>query len=244
MDNLYVIIKDKKISVKVRNFKNSNKIKLYFVGTTLKISKPYFCSYNEVIKLIKQNEEELYKEYMQITDSDPKAINLWQDGEIFLYKGKELRVKNFINTKNIFSIIIDIENSTLKIYNPEIAENDERKEYIDKGVKKLLKNNTDALLQEKLPYWSQKIQIKYNSYKVRDSITRYGCCVPKTRDLRFSSRLIMLSEEAVDAIIVHELCHIIHSNHSKEFYSLVKKYIPNYEEIDKWLKKNAKAIIF
>lgn len=244
MDNVYVIIKDQKISVKIRKFKNSNKIKLYFVGTTLKISKPYFCSNNEVMKLIKQNEEELYKEYMQITQSNSKIINLWQDDEIFLYKGKELRVKNFINTKNIFSIIIDMKNSILKIYNPEIAKQEERKEYIDKGIKKLLKNNTDALLQQKLSYWSEKTKIKYHSYKVRDSITRYGCCVPKTKDLRFSSRLIMLPEEVVDAVIVHELCHIIHSNHSKEFYELVKKYIPNYKEIDQWLKKNTKAIIF
>ncbi len=53
----------------------------------------------------------------------------------------------------------------------------------------------------------------------------------------------MLPEDKVDAIIVHELCHILHNNHSKEFYELVKKYIPNYEEIDKWLKENSKAIL-
>ena len=53
----------------------------------------------------------------------------------------------------------------------------------------------------------------------------------------------MLPEDKVDAIIVHELCHIIHSNHNKEFYELVKKYIPNYDEINKWLKENSKIIL-
>lgn len=53
----------------------------------------------------------------------------------------------------------------------------------------------------------------------------------------------MLPEDKVDAIIVHELCHIIHKNHSKEFYNLVKKYIPNYDEIDKWLKNNSNLIM-
>lgn len=49
----------------------------------------------------------------------------------------------------------------------------------------------------------------------------------------------MLPENAIDAVIVHELCHIVHPNHSKQFYNLVKKYIPDYEEIDKYLKKEA-----
>ena len=54
----------------------------------------------------------------------------------------------------------------------------------------------------------------------------------------------MLPEKAIDAVIVHELCHIIHPNHSKNFYELVEKYIPNYKEIDKYLKRNNKLIAF
>ena len=53
----------------------------------------------------------------------------------------------------------------------------------------------------------------------------------------------MLPQDKIDAIIVHELCHMIHKNHSKEFYNLVKQYIPNYDEIDKWLKENGKLIL-
>jgi len=54
----------------------------------------------------------------------------------------------------------------------------------------------------------------------------------------------MLPKDKVDAIIVHELCHMKHKNHNKEFYGLVSKYIPNYKEIDKWLKVNGKNIMF
>ena len=102
--------------------------------------------------------------------------------------------------------------------------------------------NTEAILQEKLLYWSKKTNITYNSVKVRDAKTKYGSCTPKTKALHFSSRLVMLKEEAIDAIIVHELCHIVHPNHSKYFYNLVETYIPNYKEIDKYLKENSKLI--
>ena len=66
--------------------------------------------------------------------------------------------------------------------------------------------------------------------------------MPSKKALHFSSRLVMLPKKAIDAVIVHELCHIVHPNHSKNFYELVEKYIPNYKQIDKYLKKNGKLI--
>lgn len=61
--------------------------------------------------------------------------------------------------------------------------------------------------------------------------------------LHFSNRLIMLPEDKIDAIIVHELSHMTYANHSSKFYDLVQEYIPNYFEIDKWLKKNVKRVM-
>ena len=111
-------------------------------------------------------------------------------------------------------------------------------------IRRVFKNNTEVILQDRLPYWSKITKIDYTSVKVKDAKTRYGSCIPSKKALHFSSRLIMLPEKAIDAVIVHELCHIIHPNHSKNFYELVEKYIPNYKEIDKYLKRNNKLIAF
>ena len=54
----------------------------------------------------------------------------------------------------------------------------------------------------------------------------------------------MLPQDKIDAIIVHELCHIIHPNHSKDFYNLVRKYIPNYDEINNGLRKMGETFYF
>ncbi len=119
-----------------------------------------------------------------------------------------------------------------------------RKRIIDQNIKQIFKNETQKLIQKRLPYWSKLTNLQYNSFKIGDATSKFGSCVPSTKALHFSNRLIMLPEDKVDAIIVHELCHIVHSNHSKEFYDLVKKYIPNYDEINKWLKQNSKMILF
>ena len=127
---------------------------------------------------------------------------------------------------------------------PEIIQSEEIKQNVDKAIKKLFKCNTEALIKERLPYWSKITGLTYNQVKIRDATSRYGSCMPSKKNLYFSSRLIMLPEEVVDAIIVHELCHLVYKNHDKQFYGLVGQYIPHYKEIDKWLKTNGKMIMF
>lgn len=160
-------------------------------------------------------------------------------GKSILYKGENYTINNVKHEKDVISIRIDEKNKIFKIFLPIQMKKEEEDYWIQKTIRKLFKDNTEAIIATKLPYWSNVTKIKYKSVKVRDAKTRYGSCATKTKDLHFSSRLVMLPQYAIDAVIVHELCHIVHPNHSKQFYDLVKKYIPNYEEIDKYLKKEA-----
>lgn len=140
-------------------------------------------------------------------------------------------------------ININEESKIFEIQLPlSIKKTKEEEKYILNVIRKLFKNNTEAIIQKRLPYWSNITKINYTRVNVKDAKTRYGSCVPSKKALHFSSRLVMLPNEAIDAVIVHELCHIIHPNHSKNFYDLVEKYIPNYKQIDKYLKKNGKLI--
>lgn len=240
----YIKIKDKDIPVIVRNYRKSNKLGISFRGNILNISKPTFLKFDKMMKIIKDNEEQIYSQYIKIFSTDNKNIKHWKDGEKILYQGEEYKIiRERIYSQKI-QIYIDKDKKELKISIPtNLTDEQEIKKNVDIGIKKLFKNNTQIKIQERLPYWSKKTGIEYSTLKIRDAICRFGSCVPATKALHFSSRLIMLPEDKIDAIIVHELCHIIHKNHSKDFYNLVKKYIPNYEEIDKWLKQNGKLIL-
>lgn len=237
-------INEFEIPIEIKSYKNSKSIKIYFKGNTLKITKPKTISITSVIKIIKQDEEKLYNKYKQILASEITTIKQWNTGEKIYYKGQELTiVRNFSNTTRI-TINLKEEQKQIVITLPEDIKQEQAKMDIDKLIKKLLKVNTEAVIAERLPYWRKITQIDYNEVKVRDAITRYGSCMPSKKNLYFSSRLIMLPQDKIDAIIVHELCHMKYKNHNKEFYDLVKKYIPDYKEIDKWLKVNGKIILF
>lgn len=240
----YLKIKEIEIPIDIKSYKNSKSIKIYFKGNTLKITKPKIISIKSVLKIIKQDEEKLYNKYKQILASEITTIKQWETGEKIYYKGQELTIVRNISNTTKLTINLKEEQKQIIITLPEEINQEQVKKQIDKLIKKLLKANTESVIAERLPYWSQITQIDYNEVKVRDAITRYGSCMPSKKNLYFSSRLIMLPQDKIDAIIVHELCHMKHKYHNKEFYDLVAKYIPNYREIDKWLKINGKIILF
>lgn len=242
MAKYYIDIKNKKIPVIVRNYKNTNNIKIFFSEATLNISKPKYVTHNEMMKFINKNEDKIYDTYMNFLSNKDNGIKKWETGNTFPYLGQDYVIDLERTDGNSLSIEILEEIKSIKIIAPNSIENDFEKQYIDKAIKQLLKKQTEKMLEKKLPYWSKLTQIEYTSFNVRDSIRKYGSCVPKLKKLYFSSRLIMLPEDKIDAIIVHELCHIVYPNHSKDFYNLVKKYINNYDEINKWLKQNNKLL--
>ena len=239
----FIDIKDKKIQIKFRNYKNMNTVKMFFRGEILNISKPYKLSYKKTLEYIKKEEIKIYNMYSEIISKENNHIRHWDDGEMILYEGEKFKILIFENDSKNIKVKINLELKKLEISIPKGIEEEHKKYYIKKIIKDLFKNNTIAILQKKLPYWSEKMNIKYSSFKVRDKSSNFGTCKPKTGELSFNSRIIMLSNEMIDAIIVHELSHMVYPNHSKDFYGLVKTYIPNYDKINKWLKENITELI-
>ncbi|MEG1614194.1 MAG: M48 family metallopeptidase, partial [Oscillospiraceae bacterium] len=71
--------------------------------------------------------------------------------------------------------------------------------------------------------------------KITSAEKRFGSCSGKN-SLCFSYRLMQYPQDAIDYVIVHELAHIKHKNHSKNFYELIEQYMPDYKERNAILK--------
>lgn len=73
--------------------------------------------------------------------------------------------------------------------------------------------------------------IPFPNLKIRKMKTRWGVCNRKNNNVTLNLELIKKDIEAIDYVIIHELCHFIHFDHSKNFWNLVSKYEPNYKKI-------------
>lgn len=86
-----------------------------------------------------------------------------------------------------------------------------------------------AVLPGKVAYWSQRTGLVPSGVKITTARKRYGSC-SGTNGLCFSCFLMNCPEEAVDLVVVHELCHIREKNHGPGFYALLSQYLPDYRE--------------
>ena len=98
-----------------------------------------------------------------------------------------------------------------------------------------LKESARKIIPEKVAYWSQKMGATPTGIKITTARTRYGSCSEKN-SLCFSCFLMEYPEQAIDLVIVHELCHIYEKNHGPRFYTLLEQYLPDYKERKKLLK--------
>ena len=86
------------------------------------------------------------------------------------------------------------------------------------------------------------MNVKYNSVNIKFYKRKLGSCSYNGK-LAFNLKIITLPKKVIDYIIVHELCHLKHFNHSKDFWCLVEKYCPDYKDQKKWIKKNQNYIL-
>ena len=244
MTKQYIKIKDEEIPINIKNYKTSKSVKIYFKGNILNITKPKRLSIASLKQILKGEENSIYEKYKNILSSEISSIKQWKNGEKIYYKGDEFSIiRKYIEIPKI-NIEIEETKKEIIISVPKNIEQNIIKTYVDKMIKNIFKNNTEKLIAKRLPYWSKITGLKYNKFEIRDATTRFGSCMPSTKNVYFSSRLIMLAVDKVDAIIVHELCHMKYKYHNNDFYGLVSKYISNYKEIDTWLKKNSEVIMF
>ena len=97
-----------------------------------------------------------------------------------------------------------------------------------------LKARARAELPGKIAVWSEKMGVRPTGFKVTAARKRYGSCSAKD-SLCFSCFLMNCPEEAVELVVVHELCHIREKNHGPRFYALLERYLPDWRERKKLL---------
>ena len=98
------------------------------------------------------------------------------------------------------------------------------------------KDRALQIAQERLEYFNTLYNYKWSKITIKNQKTRWGSC-SKKGNLNFNYKIVLLPEKARDYIIVHELCHLGEFNHSRNFWNLVAKTLPDYLEIRRNLRK-------
>ena len=107
---------------------------------------------------------------------------------------------------------------------------------------KQIKKKAREVIPQRVEYYAKLAGISYGRIFIRLQKSRWGSC-SVDGNLNFNCLLVLMPPEVLDSVVVHELCHRIHPNHSKAFYDAVYKVFPDYDRCDKWLKENGRLLI-
>lgn len=105
-----------------------------------------------------------------------------------------------------------------------------------------LKMRAKSVIPGRVAHFAPLVGVTYGRIAIRAQKGRWGSCSTQG-NLNFNCLLMLVPGEVLDYIVVHELCHIKHHNHSANFWAEVKRVMPDYKSREKWLKDNGSAII-
>jgi predicted metal-dependent hydrolase len=96
-------------------------------------------------------------------------------------------------------------------------------------------------LPARVEHFGNLMALAPDSVKITSAFGRWGSCSEKKR-LNFAWILMMADDAAIDAVVVHELSHMVELNHSSAFYAVVRKYYPDYDAQHKKMKPLGRRI--
>lgn len=113
--------------------------------------------------------------------------------------------------------------------------------HLSESQKEALEKRYRSLAREcitrRASYYATQLGVTYSSIRIAEQKTRWGSCSSRGT-LSFHWRLILAPPAVMDYVVVHEVCHLIHLDHSPDFWAEVESLMPDYKVYKTWLRKN------
>ncbi len=206
-------------NIKYNIFINRKKIKNLYIrvddNLNININCPYFYTKSMIKDIVYKNEKDIIKMILSKGEHLDKLKR-----QKYMLLGKPIEVLYDMVKKPIYSdnkLIIKDDNMLDKWYKLKAKE-----------IFKIYLDEAYYVFEEKIPY---------PILKIRSMKTRWGVCNRKDNSVTLNLELIKKDKEYLNYVIVHELSHFVHFDHSKAFWQTVEKYCPEYKIVRKKLKE-------
>lgn len=219
--------------VMVYKRKGSKRLSLKVIGQKIKIIQPSWLSYSVGYKFAQSNKSWIKT---QLSTSKLKKIE----------HGQKIGKNHTINFFKSHKTRTYIKNNNIDIYynKSETFQDDEIiQKKAKEAIKKALQKEADQLLRERLNMLSTEYGYHYNGLVFKTMKTRWGSCNSK-KIITLNVYLLLLPWDLIDYVLLHELTHTEHMNHSKEFWQEMEKNMTDYKLRKQELKQIHQEITF
>lgn len=199
---------------------------------SVQVVAPHETSFLKIEEKVKSKAAWILKQQDFFIDFHPKTpARKYVSGETHLYLGKRYRLKLQKAQKKT----VNLHNGYLFIFTPDIEDKIQLKKQLSRWYEEKAKMHFDELITKRKPL-ARKLTSKKVKFYYRWLDKRWGSCSKSAR-INLNFELIKAPKKCIEYVIVHELCHLAHLNHSKAFYELLEENYPHWEKTKEYLEK-------
>lgn len=194
------------------------------------VTAPIGTKEEEIIRSVESKGSWIIKKLYSFKHMNYKPINReFVNGESFMYLGRNYSLQIEVDPS--------IKKPEVKLYRGKFLVKSRSKdaEIIKNSMEEWYRDRAKEIIEQRVSYYQRFFNVVPKGIKIKEQKKRWGSCT-LNNELLFNWRCIMAKSNALDYIIVHEMCHIYHKDHSKNFWDLLASVLPDYEIRKEWLK--------
>lgn len=209
----------------------------------LVVRSPKRTSIKNIKNLLKEKENWILEKLAKMSKiKNPPKDKEFIRGDTLFYLGRECKLIP-ITEANIESLEIELVEEKLIIRFPVKLEDNKEKRKIEIRQKLIgwYRSQARIKINELINIHKKYLDVEPNKIVIKKQKKRWGSCSSK-KNLNFNWKIIMAPLKVIEYLVVHELVHLIHPNHSKDFWQTVAEIIPDYEKKKEWLRINGRLL--
>lgn len=188
---------------------------------------PKRLSKDRIEELLESKRNWIYRNQAEWHDLNTTRVQReYVNGEGFLYLGRTYRLK-----------IVDQQEHPLLLKNGYfcLMSNNGSAANADSAFKEFYRTKGKDRIPERVAFFERRMGVKAKTIKIMELKNRWASCTPKG-NLNFHWKCMMAPPTVLDYIVVHELAHLIHANHTEAFWNEIDKVLPDYGDRKDWFR--------
>lgn len=208
------------------------------LGYKITVTSPPRTVAHDILSFLNEKQDWIEKTSLHIQSLRSRfSVKEIKSGETFPLLGYQMRLELKSTDKKKISWQKNFSTQTLECYLPnQNWTTTENKKIFFQSLKQFYFVTAENYLKQRLPELSQITELSYKRMSLRAQRSRWGSC-SSNGTISLNYKMILLSPSLIDYILIHELCHTKHMNHSRDFWSLVEHFFPSYLEAERLLKE-------
>jgi predicted metal-dependent hydrolase len=224
------------ISVEVKRTNRKKTVSLSVRDGEARILVPRYITQSRIVDFINSKSDWIRKKCEDHRQRPKRVPKIFDDGEQFLYLGRHYALQ----VTHGSSVGVKMRRGKLMVWIDVALDDEKRRAQVRTQLVDWYQKCALERFLKRTLYYSEILKVKVDPKKVgiRKYRSRWASCSSEGV-LRFNWKVIMAPSRVVDYVVVHELSHLLHFNHSPRFWRCVGAVIPDYQMDQLWLKENA-----